>query len=153
MTGWELLQSILRFMKHGADQRTKSLLKSAVITAAVLGKHESAPVNVVAQFLRVGEQRRCKAAADVEHRSLQQIFDRSGHRIENLPGEVEIPLLLGVTGQVCRVILVLIPVLFVSVSKFGQDDGPPTFCQKQQGKTSADVRIPFAVPGPNPVMG
>ena len=68
----------VRLGKHPVHQFAKALIEIAA-AAALLGKQESAPVDVHPQPLDFGVgELRCFAAIDEQDRRFQQVFDR-GH--------------------------------------------------------------------------
>ena len=68
------------------------------------------------------QQVRRLAAADVEDRRLQQVFDRGVGRVHHLPGEAEAPGFFGVLGEMGGVAAMLVPVVAVAVLDLGHDD-------------------------------
>ena len=146
MAGRHLLQLVLRLGEHGGHQLAEALVEAMRIAAAGLGKDEPAAIDVVAELVRVGQQRDRPAAADVEHRRLQQIFDRGPLGVDRLPGEPQIPFLLGVRDEIGRIAAMLIPMLRLAVFELRHHDGPPPFGEKQQRQRRADVRLLLRVP-------
>ena len=92
-------------------------LVEARAAAIGLGKQEPAAVEVVAelsgQLLALGRLvgQRALAAAEIEHRRLQQVVDAGQPQVDHLPGQVALPARFDVAGQVVHVAAVLVPVV------------------------------------------
>src|SRR6478609_7538221 len=102
------LQFILGLGEYRRHELAEGDVESARVAAAGFRKDETAAVDVVAQFFRVWQQVRRLAAADVEDRRLEQVFDCGVGRVHHLPGEAEAPGFLGVLGEMSSVAAMLV---------------------------------------------
>ena len=104
-------QLILGLGKQAVDKLAKAFLKLRAIHATRLGKQESAPIQVVANFFLLPAQVGSAAAAEKRHGGLQQVINRGRLQVDDLPGHVESPQLLRASREMGNVAFVIVPIL------------------------------------------
>ncbi len=118
----------------------------AAAAAALLGKDEAAPIDVLSQpqFL-VGRELRRLAARDEQDRRLQQVLDRGLAGVDHLIGQILPPDPLDVADQVEQRAAVMDPILLGPVPQMGQHDWPLPLRQKQQCEAGREQRVGLAL--------